>query len=150
MPTKKIAKPIIKKRELQKTETVVREERNKPESITVAPAKEIMPNVGNAKKPQALRRIGPLSYGKIGGLGMAIFGLVYGLALAILFASGLPLNATTAQSLGAIQLYQTMGWWLVLVMPVAYGILGFVFGILGAALYNLIAKWVGGVELVIE
>jgi hypothetical protein len=34
--------------------------------------------------------------------------------------------------------------------PVLYGVMGFVFGAIGALLYNLFAKWVGGFELQLE
>ena len=35
-------------------------------------------------------------------------------------------------------------------MPVFYGVFGFVFGIISAAIYNLIARWIGGVEVEVE
>ena len=35
-------------------------------------------------------------------------------------------------------------------MPIAYAVMGFIFGILGAALYNLIARWIGGFEVEVE
>jgi hypothetical protein len=35
-------------------------------------------------------------------------------------------------------------------MPVFYGAMGFVFGAIGALLYNLLAKWVGGFEFELE
>lgn len=35
-------------------------------------------------------------------------------------------------------------------MPVIYGAMGFVFGVIGAALYNLVARWIGGLELEVE
>ena len=31
-----------------------------------------------------------------------------------------------------------------------YGVVGFVFSLIGAALYNLLASWVGGVEVELE
>lgn len=31
--------------------------------------------------------------------------------------------------------------------PILYGIMGFVMGAIGAALYNLFAKWIGGIEV---
>src|SRR5579864_9003241 len=36
---------------------------------------------------------------------------------------------------------------LAVLMPVLYGVTGFVSGAIGALLYNLLAKWVGGFEL---
>ena len=37
-----------------------------------------------------------------------------------------------------------------LFMPVFYGVMGFIFGIISAALYNLIARWIGGIEVEVE
>lgn len=35
-------------------------------------------------------------------------------------------------------------------MPVIYAVMGFVFGLIGAALYNLVARWFGGFEVDVE
>lgn len=35
----------------------------------------------------------------------------------------------------------------VVLFPICYGILGFICGAMGTAVYNLAAKWVGGVEI---
>ena len=35
-------------------------------------------------------------------------------------------------------------------LPIIYGVVGFIAGVLMSALYNLIAGWVGGLELVFE
>ncbi len=37
-----------------------------------------------------------------------------------------------------------------LFMPVIYGVLGFVIGVVGAAIYNLVAGWIGGIEVEVE
>jgi len=37
-----------------------------------------------------------------------------------------------------------------LFMPVIYGVMGFIFGVIGAALYNLVANWIGGIEVEVE
>lgn len=37
-----------------------------------------------------------------------------------------------------------------ILMPVLYGVLGFIAGAIGALLYNLFAKWVGGFEVEVE
>ncbi len=39
---------------------------------------------------------------------------------------------------------------IVLVMPVLYGVFGFVFVALGCALYNWVAGWMGGIEVQME
>lgn len=38
------------------------------------------------------------------------------------------------------------GWFLL--MPVFYVIFGFIFSLTGAWIYNLVAKWIGGIEFV--
>ena len=35
-------------------------------------------------------------------------------------------------------------------MPVFYGVVGFIFGVISAAIYNLIARWIGGIEVEVE
>lgn len=35
-------------------------------------------------------------------------------------------------------------------MPIIYGAMGFLFGVIGAAIYNLIARWIGGIEVEVE
>jgi hypothetical protein len=37
-----------------------------------------------------------------------------------------------------------------LIMPFIYAAMGFVFGALGAVIYNLVAKWIGGIEVEVE
>ena len=37
-----------------------------------------------------------------------------------------------------------------ILMPLLYGLMGFVIGAIGTLLYNLFAKWVGGFELEME
>ena len=37
-----------------------------------------------------------------------------------------------------------------LFIPVIYGLMGFVVGIIGAAIYNLVAGWIGGIEVEVE
>jgi len=35
-------------------------------------------------------------------------------------------------------------------LPVLYGVLGFIFGVISAFIYNLVAQWTGGIELTLE
>jgi hypothetical protein len=141
----KDSKKVVTKKD-GKTETQVKEERIRPQAVTIAPATEALPRAILAKKKQ-LKWIGPWSYGKISMIGAAIFGLVYGLFLAI-FMPIVEKMSTTKSS--EFALYKALGWWVILVMPVVYGILGLLFGMLGAAIYNLLAKWAGGIEVTIE
>ncbi len=35
-------------------------------------------------------------------------------------------------------------------MPIIYGVMGFVLGIIMAAIYNVVARWIGGIEVEVE
>jgi hypothetical protein len=37
-----------------------------------------------------------------------------------------------------------------ILMPVIYGVMGFIGGVIGAAVYNLVARWIGGIEVEVE
>jgi high-affinity nickel permease len=87
-----------------------------------------------------LRKVGVLSLAKIETILMAIFGLILGLFYGIASSFVNLTESATSNSL-------VLGWWSVLVFPVLYAIIGFVAGAIGALLYNIISRWVGGVEL---
>jgi len=37
-----------------------------------------------------------------------------------------------------------------LLFPIFYGVMGFIFGVISAAIYNLAAHWIGGIEVEVE
>jgi len=37
-----------------------------------------------------------------------------------------------------------------ILLPLTYAVMGFVFGLIGAWVYNLVARWIGGLEFEIE
>lgn len=39
---------------------------------------------------------------------------------------------------------------MVIFLPIMYGVIGFVAGAIGAAVYNLVAGFVGGIEIEVE
>ncbi len=75
-----------------------------------------------------------------------------GIVLAVLYFVGgiigaviaLPVLLLARAAAGAPVATFGPGW--LLLMPIGYGILGFVVGIIAAALYNLVAKFTGGIE----
>ena len=85
-----------------------------------------------------LKRIGPLSAGKISGVISAVFGVIAGLILA-LFA-----GALGEPFLGGNWFVQLIG------LTLIYAIAGFVGGVIYAAIYNLVAGWVGGVQIELD
>ena len=87
-----------------------------------------------------LKKIGILSVAKVQAILMIVVGLVLGIFYAIVAAS---IDKTQYTSEPIVML----GWWSILIMPVFYGILGFILGAIGAWLYNIVAKKVGGIEI---
>jgi hypothetical protein len=92
-----------------------------------------------------VKKLGVLSVAKIEALIMAFIGLIEGILVAI---SGPAMQGAAAAS--EIPLEFQLGTWAILALPIIYLIIGFVFGALGAAIYNLFAKWVGGMTMELE
>ena len=88
-----------------------------------------------------IRKIDLMSYGKIMAAIMAIFGFVMGLVVSIaaLFAGSL---STATFGFAAV-----FGVLAIILLPIIYAIIGFVMGIIGAAIYNFIASKIGGVKI---
>ena len=106
-----------------------------------------MPEKNVAMKVR-VKRVGVMSYAKISAIIMAIIGLVLGIFYAILYAV---LGPSAMQTAGAeVDPLMTIGPLVIIVMPIIYAIMGFIMGVIGAWLYNLIAKWVGGVQVEFE
>ncbi|MFZ5787972.1 MAG: hypothetical protein ACOY3Y_16160 [Acidobacteriota bacterium] len=89
-----------------------------------------------------LRRIGVLSAALVSALFNAVLGL--GVALVFLLAPGFLARLAPALNV------PLRGGVTVVVFPLAYGAIGFVGGALGAALYNLAARFTGGLKIHLE
>ena len=83
-----------------------------------------------------IKKFAPLQTGKM----LAAF---YGL-ISLIVAPVLILVAIFAPGGNAIPLV------LAIVFPLLYIIFGFIVGVIGAFLYNLVSRWIGGVEMVFE
>lgn len=91
-----------------------------------------------------IRSIGVVSVGKIYGAMTAAVGLLLGIVFALASLAGAGLYGTE-DGLGFMG--PMLGIGAVIVLPIVYGVMGFIGGILGAFLYNLFAGMVGGVEI---
>jgi len=90
-----------------------------------------------------IRRVGPLSVAKIAGTLYAVIGLIVGgivtlVAMAGGFASGRE---------GAPFFATMIGTGSIIMFPIFYGCIGFIGSLIAAALYNVLASAVGGVEV---
>jgi hypothetical protein len=96
-----------------------------------------------------VKRIGPGSAFKIGLVTYAILGLVLGILMASISGIMGSLAGTLGQSAvpGARLFGFGMGLGAIVFFPICYGLIGGVFAAIGALIYNLVAGWVGGLEV---
>jgi hypothetical protein len=97
-----------------------------------------------------IRRLGVLSIAKMYAALMfcimLIISIPYGLIIMALGASAFGVKDGGAIGAGGV----VAGLAIMIGLPIFYGVIGFVFGAIGALLYNLFAGFVGGVEMELE
>ncbi|SRR5579872_4676386 len=91
-----------------------------------------------------LKSVGVMSVAKMMGILYGCLGLIF-IPFFLIFAM-----AGTLAGQKEVPFAGVIGIVLAVAMPVLYGVMGFVTGAIGAALYNLLAKWLGGFELELE
>lgn len=91
-----------------------------------------------------IKRIGVLKLAIFQSAMMAAFGLIVALIFMAFGAmlGGLSHQAGMAGMVGGIAA--------LIIFPIMYGVIGFIAGAIGAALYNLVAGIVGGIEIDVE
>jgi hypothetical protein len=93
-----------------------------------------------------IKRVGPVSCAKISGTLYAAMGLIFGAIFSMVaLAGGLASNSSNSAGLGAL-----FGVGAIVVLPICYGLIGFVGTLIAAALYNLLANVVGGIQMDVE
>jgi hypothetical protein len=90
-----------------------------------------------------VRRIGPGSAFKVGAITYALMGLLFGVIFALTSMLGGALMP--ASETGVFRMFFGVG--AIVFLPIFYGILGGIGGAIGAVIYNLVAGWVGGLEV---
>ena len=89
---------------------------------------------------QRIRRINPMQAAKI----VATLYLLLGIIFVPFF---LFISRFSPQQGG---MFAGMGFGLAIIVPVLYAAFGFVATLIAAAIYNLVAGWVGGIEIDLE
>jgi len=103
-----------------------------------------------------LKKLGVFSVAKLEAVIFAVIGLISGIITAIITTMAAswvsavgtivgPSGVPVAPALGGIS--AGVGILAIVIMPIAYGLVGFIAGAIGAFLYNLIAGWIGGIEM---
>jgi hypothetical protein len=90
-----------------------------------------------------VKRIEPGSAFKVGGILYALMGLLLGIIFAL--ASMVRGTFAPASEMGVFRMFFGAG--AIVFLPIFYGIIGGICAAIGAAIYNLVAGWVGGLEV---
>jgi hypothetical protein len=91
-----------------------------------------------------VKRVGPLSFAKVMGALYVIVGLVFGALVSLLSVVGGAM-APSDESGGMPGML--FGAAAIVILPIFYGVLGFLTSLVGAVLYNVVASAIGGIEL---
>ena len=93
-----------------------------------------------------VKRIGPASAFKVGAALYGLMGLLFGIIFALISMQGGAL--LPAMEPRVFRMFFGVG--AIVFLPIFYGVIGGIGGAISAALYNLIAGWVGGLEVEIN
>jgi hypothetical protein len=95
-----------------------------------------------------VKRIGVLSCGKLMGILYGGLGLIIGGIFTLFALLGSAIGMASGEQEAILGVLFGVG--AIIVMPIFYGAIGFISGLLTSALYNLAAGLVGGIELEVQ
>jgi hypothetical protein len=99
-----------------------------------------------------VRSFGVLSFGKFLGILYAMLGAVIGVLYGgIMMIFGLVGGGANAENAGMFRAIGVGGGLaMIIIAPILYGLLGFIFGLIGTALANLALRFSGGLEIEVD
>ena len=93
-----------------------------------------------------VKRLAPMSFAKVAGALYVLMGFIFGGLISLVSIVG----GAFAPEGGNPFMGMLFGAGAIIILPIFYGVLGFVTTLIGAALYNAIASVVGGVEFEVQ
>lgn len=99
---------------------------------------------------QRITQIGVLSAAKVYGIIAGTFGLLIGVFVSLFSMLGAGMAMMSEAGSGGGFMGLLFGAGAIVVLPLFYGVLGFVAGAIQALIYNLAARYIGGIEVRIE
>jgi hypothetical protein len=96
-----------------------------------------------------IKRVGAVSIAKIAGVIYAGMGLLIGAVFSLIGMLGLATRLASNDSGGAM-FGALFGIGAIIILPICYGIMGFIGTLIAAGLFNLAAGMTGGVELEVQ
>lgn len=94
---------------------------------------------------QTITKIAPLQLGKIAGAVYALMSLIFIPVVVIIAVIAVFFDRSEGAPSPAITIVFALG--AMVVAPIFYGAMGFISGVVVAWGYNLIAKWIGGIQI---
>jgi len=94
-----------------------------------------------------IKRVSPFSAAKVGGVLYALLGLVIGAFVTLVSLVLRGAMTPASDQLGGSAFGMVFGAAAIVLMPICYGVLGFIMTLISAALYNFAAGFTGGVEI---
>jgi hypothetical protein len=95
-----------------------------------------------------INRVRPLSAGKVAGLLYALIGLLIGAMFSLVgLLGGAAASAAGEHEGPGMMLGAMFGVGAIVLFPIIYGVMGFIGALISAAIYNLVAGIVGGIEV---
>ena len=88
-----------------------------------------------------IKRLNIGSVAKVLGVLYALIGAIIGVFVALVGTMGVAIESIPAAGVFALG-----GIFMIILLPIFYGLIGLLVGLITAALYNFVAKWVGGIE----
>ncbi len=97
-----------------------------------------------------IKRIAPLSTAKIAALVYIAISLPFAIFIFWLVSLAAPVRNSFSNGFPFTGLGFMEGTLMLIILPVIYGVVGFVMTLVGAWLYNVVAGWVGGIEIEVQ
>ena len=98
-----------------------------------------------------IKRVDPMSAAKIGGVLYALLGLIIGAFVTIgAMAFGGMMSSLSDQSSSSgpgAMVGMLFGAGSIIILPICYGILGFIGALISAFIYNIAARFTGGIQV---
>jgi len=96
-----------------------------------------------------LKKLGVLSLGKVMGCIYGLFGLIFGAIFSLVSVVG-GVGMMASQQGGDETWAMFFGVGAIIILPLLYGVLGFLSGLLTALIYNVCAGFMGGLEVEVD
>jgi len=97
-----------------------------------------------------LASVSPLQLGIVLAVLYGLISLIIVVPMGLIFAGVSASGAhNAAQGASPALIGGMVGGFMMILLPILYAVLGFIGGVIAGAIYNLVAKWTGGIEFTV-